>query len=75
MITNSLGLIKSGPGAFVGFITFRTSSTSFSHNFISLIWFATCDKFRKIEFAERQNILITPCIGINIGKSEMKLQA
>jgi hypothetical protein len=28
---NSLGLIKSGPDAFVGFITFRTSSTSFSH--------------------------------------------
>jgi hypothetical protein len=27
---NSLGLIKSGPDAFVGFITFRTSSTSFS---------------------------------------------
>jgi hypothetical protein len=28
---NSLWLIKSGPDAFVGFITFRTSSTSFSH--------------------------------------------
>jgi hypothetical protein len=41
---NSLGLIKSGPDTFVGFITFRTSSTSFSHNLISLIWFVTCDK-------------------------------
>ena len=41
---NSLGLIKSGPDAFVGFITFRTSSTSFSHNLISLIWFVTYNK-------------------------------
>jgi hypothetical protein len=36
---NSVGLITSGPDAFVGFITFRISSTSFSHNLISLIWF------------------------------------
>ena len=28
---------------------------------------------QNIEFTERQNILITPCIGINLGKSEMKL--
>jgi hypothetical protein len=41
---NSLGLIRSGPDAFVGFSTFRTSSTSCSHNLISLIWFAACDK-------------------------------
>jgi hypothetical protein len=40
----SLGLIKSGIDGFVEFITFRTSSTSFSHNLISLIWFVTCDK-------------------------------
>jgi hypothetical protein len=41
---NSLGLIKSGPDVFVEFSTFRTSSTSFSHNLISLIWFAACGK-------------------------------
>jgi hypothetical protein len=28
-----------------------------------------------MEFIEKQNILITPWIGINLGKSEMKLQA
>jgi hypothetical protein len=37
-------IIKSGPDTFVGFITFRTSSTSFSHNLISLIWFVACAK-------------------------------
>ena len=30
---------------------------------------------QKNKFTERQNILITPCIRINLGKSEMKLQA
>jgi hypothetical protein len=31
-------------GLFLWLITFRTSSTSFSHNLISLIWFVACDK-------------------------------
>ena len=30
---------------------------------------------QNIEFTERQNILITPCIGINLRKLEMKLYA
>jgi hypothetical protein len=53
---NSLGLIKSGPYAFVGYITFRTSSTSFSHNLISLIYIlSTCQSgFTKGDSAANQ---------------------